>query len=49
VVLGREGALWRSGGSLAIGLEVGAIPLHVGMEVEVILRIAHSGEKGGVA
>lgn len=49
VVLGRESALGRSGRSLSIGLEVGAIPLHVGMEVEVILRMAHSGEKGGVA
>mgnify|MGYP001658171924 CR=1 FL=1 len=49
MVLGREGALWRSGRSLSIGLEVGAIPLHVGMEVEVILLMAHSGGKGGVA
>lgn len=44
----RREALRGSGRCLAIGLEIGAIPLHLG-EVEVILRMAHSGEKGGVA
>ena len=49
-VLGGEGTLRRRyRRSLAIGLELNAIPLHVDMEAKLFLRMAHSGEdKGGV-
>ena len=44
VLRGEDTLRGRSRRGLAIGLELDAIPLHIGVEVGLILLLAHSGE-----
>jgi hypothetical protein len=44
ILRGEDTLRGRIGRGVAIGLELNAIPLHVGVEAGLILRLAHSGE-----